>query len=149
MYGMAYEKQSTKDKAEQEYKAAIETSKNLARYWVNLASFYRKSGRLDDMEAAVSKVLNARHEGGIALFDGASLLLEAGRNFTGAIQMLRQYLSLNDPAEDGPAFQAHYKLGGLLEKQGDRQAALNEYRAASAMAPQYRPAQDALARLSR
>jgi len=149
LYGMAYDKQNAKDKAEQEYKAAIEASRNQARYWVSLASFYRKAGRLDDMEAAVSRALSARHEGGIALFDGASLLLEAGRNFAGAIQMLRQYLSLNDSAEDGPAFQAHYKLGALLEKQGDRQAALSEYHSASAMAPQYRPAQDALVRLSR
>ncbi|HEY6251696.1 MAG TPA: tetratricopeptide repeat protein [Candidatus Angelobacter sp.] len=147
--GKLEEKQNGKNHAEQEYRASIETSGNLARYWVNLGSFYRHIGRLDDMESAVNKSLTAKQEDGVYLFDGASLLLNAGRNFPQAIQMLHRYLSLDDPAEDGPAFQAHYLLGSLLEKQGDTKAAALEYRAALALASEYKPAQDALARLSR
>jgi len=146
--GRLEEKQNAKNHAESEYKAAIEASNNMARYWVNLASFYRRAGRLDDMESAVNKSLHARLEEGVPLFDGASLLLNSGRNFPQAIQMLRHYLSLEDPAEDGPAFQAHYFLGLLLEKQGDEKAAVAEYRAALALALDYRPAQEALARLT-
>jgi tetratricopeptide (TPR) repeat protein len=142
------EKQNAKNHAEREYKAALEASGNLARYWVSLASFYHRVGRLEDMEAAVKKSLGARREESISLFDGASLLLSAGRNFPGAIHMLRQYLTLDDPAEDGPAFQAHYFLGQLLEKQGDQKGAAAEYRAALALATEYRPAQEALSRLS-
>ena len=149
LYGMLLEKQSSKDKAEQEYKAAIQSSNNLAHYWVNLASFYRRTGRLNDMEAAINSSLTARREEGISLFDGAGVLLNAGRDFPEAIKMLRSYLSLEDPAEDGPAFQAHYFLGVLLEKQGDVKAAAAEYRAALALASDYKPAQDALARLAR
>ena len=148
MYGMLHEKQNAKDKAEQEYKIAIQSSNNLAHYWVNLASFYRRAGRLDDMEAAIHSSLTARREEGISLFDGASLLLTAGRNFPEAVKMLRSYLSLEDPAEDGPAFQAHYFLGVLLEKQADIKAAAAEYRAALALASDYKPAQDALARVA-
>lgn len=147
--GQIEEKQNAKDHAEEEYKAAIQASGNLAHYWVMLASFYRRSGRLDDMEAAITKSLNAPRKDGIPLFDGASVLLTAGRNFQQAIRMLRQYLSLDDPGEDGPAFQAHYFLGQLLEKQGDQKGAANEYRAALALASDYRPAQDALAKGSR
>jgi len=146
--GRLEEKQNAKNRAEQEYKAAIQSSNNLARYWVTLASFYRRAKRLEDMEAAINSSLTARREEGISLFDGASLLLNAGRNFPGAIQMLRQYLSLDDPAEDGPAFQAHYFLGVLLERQGDAKAAAAEYRAATGLASDYRPAQEALSRLS-
>lgn len=141
------EKQNAKNHAEEEYKAAIEASGNMARYWVSLGSFYHRVGRLDDMETAVTKSLKAEHEGGVALFDGASLLLNAGRNFPQAIQMLHRYLSLDDPAEDAPAFQAHYLLGLLLEKQGDAKAAVLEYRAALALASDYKPAQDGLARV--
>lgn len=147
--GRVEEKQNSKNRAENEYKAAIEASGNRARYWVNLAHFYRHTGRLNEMEAAVNRSLNARMVDGLPLFDGASLLLRAGRNFPGAIQMFRHYLSLEDPAEDGPAFQAHYLLGVLLEKQGDAKAAIAEYRAALDLASEYRPAQDALLRLSR
>jgi tetratricopeptide (TPR) repeat protein len=149
MLGRIYEKQNVKDRAEQEYKAAIESSDSLARYWVSLASFYRRVGRLDDMQAAVIKSLSGRRQQGIALFDGASLLLNGGRDFPQAIKMFRQYLSLDDPTEDGPAFQAHYLLGTLLERQGDKKAAADEYHAALALASQYKPAQDALARVGR
>ena len=141
------EKQNAKDRAEQEYHAAIEASGNMAKYWVMLGSFYRRTGRTDDMETAVIKSLNAKQDEGVSLFDGASLLLTGGRNFPKAIQMLHRYLSLDDPAEDGPAFQAHYILGVLLERQGDAKTAIAEYRAALALASDYKPAQDALARL--
>jgi tetratricopeptide (TPR) repeat protein len=149
MLGRIQEKQNVKDRAEQEYKAAIEASGHLARYWINLASFYRHAGRLDDMQATVAKSLTARREQGISLFDGASLLLNSGRDFPQAVKMFHQYLSLDDPAEDGPAFQAHYFLGLLLEKQGDMKAAAEEYRAALALASQYKPAEEALARVGR
>jgi len=63
--------------------------------------------------------------------------------------LLRDYTGGQYTSEDGPVFQAHYLLGQLLEKQGDRQAAAEEYRAALALASQFRPAKDALARVSR
>ena len=149
MLGRIQEKQGAKEHAEQEYKAAIEASTNLARYWISLGSFYRRAGRFDEMQSAVNKSLTARSQAGIALFDGASLLMSGGRDFPQAIKMFRQYLGLDDPAEDGPAFQAHYLLGTLLEKQGDVKAAVEEYRAALTLASEYKPAQDALARMGK
>ncbi|MBZ5522352.1 MAG: tetratricopeptide repeat protein [Acidobacteriia bacterium] len=143
--------QERKDKAvaEQEYKAAIEASGNSAHSWINLASFYRKAGRHEDMESAVNRAVAAPAGNGISLFDGASLLLRDRRNFSGAIDMLHRYLALENQSEEGPAFVAHFLLGMLLEKQGDKQTAAKEYRAALAMASQYKKAQDALARVSR
>jgi tetratricopeptide (TPR) repeat protein len=143
------QKQGAKNQAEKEYQTAIEASGNQAHYWVSLASFYRHAGRLGDMESAINKSLKARQNDGVPLFDAASLLLTAGRNFPLATQLLRRYLSLEDPQEDGPAFQAHYLLGSLLEKQGDLKGATAEYRAALALASDYKPAQEALARVAR
>ena len=143
------EKLGDRNKAEAEFKSAIETSGNLAHYWVDLAGFYRRAGRLNDMEATINKAREARLADGIARFDGATVLLQAGRNFPAAVEMFRQYLSSEKFAEDGPAFLAHYHLGTLFEKQGKAQDAAREYRAALALASKYRPAQDALARVSR
>ena len=50
--------------------------------------------------------------------------------------------------EDAPAFQAHYLLGQILEKQGNKPGAAEEYRAAVALAPEYEQAQSALRRVS-
>jgi tetratricopeptide (TPR) repeat protein len=148
LYGRLEEKHKSKEHAEQEYKAAINASGDSAHYWVDLASFYRREGRLDDMEAAINQSLRAKRQEAVALFDAASLLSTARRNETQAIQLLRRYISLNQFSEDAPAFQAHYLLGKLLEKQGNRTGAASEYRAALALASLYRPAQDALARAS-
>jgi tetratricopeptide (TPR) repeat protein len=141
------EKQKKAD-AEAEFKAEIAAS-NLAESWTDLASYYRRSGRFEEMQAAVDKAAALAAGDSLALFYGARTLFTSGRNFSGAVQMLRSYLASSELSEDGPAFQAHHLLGLLLEKQGDPQAAAKEFRAALALASQYKPAQDALARVSR
>lgn len=143
------EKQKNSSLAEQEYKAAIHANGDSSLSWIDLASFYRRAGRLPEMESTVNQSLAAHTQNGISLFDGASLLLRGGRNFPAAIDMLRRYLALETRSEDGSAFAAHFILGMLLEKQKDKQAAIHEYRAALALASQYKKAQDALARVSR
>jgi tetratricopeptide (TPR) repeat protein len=135
--------------AEDEFKAALAAGANQARHWINLAAYYRERGRLDDMEAAIQNAWTAPRRENTPLFDGAALLLRAGRNFPGAIQMLRAYLAPDVPEEDGPAFQAHLYLGQVLESQGDKSTAADEYRASLALASRYKPAQDALLRISR
>lgn len=134
--------------AEQQYKKAAADGTDAARFWVELAYYYRRAGRLQDMEAAIDSSLKAAGPDGTPKYDAAYLLLRTGRNFPGAVQMLRDYLD-NHTSEDGPVFRAHYLLGELLEKQGDRERASQEFRAALALASQFRPARDALARISR
>jgi tetratricopeptide (TPR) repeat protein len=150
IYARLEEKQNGKSKAEQEFKAAIDAAgKTAAHYWVNLASFYRRQGRLAEMESAINKALVAPRQNSIFLFDGGSTLLEAGRNYPLAVNLFHRYLASNQLGEDAPAFQAHYLLGQLLEKQGDRRGAALEYQASLALASQFQLAQDALAKLSR
>lgn len=148
LYARVEEKQGGSG-AEAQYKKAVAASSAPAHYWVELAHFYRRTGRLADMETAVTQSLAAARPGDVTEFDAATLLLHAGRNFTGAAQMLRHYVAQEDPSEDGPAFQAHYLLGVLLEKQGQKKEATAQFQAALEMASQYKPARDALARVSR
>jgi TolA-binding protein len=101
------------------------------------------------METALNQAVASAKAGDFTEYDAAALLLHTGRNYAGAAQMLRHYVAQEDPAEDGPAFRAHYLLGIVLEKQGKKSEASFEFQAALKMASQYRPAQDALARVSR
>ena len=135
--------------AEAEYKKAIAANTSPGRYWVELAHFYRRTGRPSEMEAAVTQSVSAAQPGEVVEFDAAALLLNAGRNFAGATQILRRYISQPEASEDGPVFKAHYLLGILLEKQGQKKEAAAEFKAANTMAPQYKPARDALVRISR
>ena len=140
------EKEKKYPQAESEYKAAIQSSHNQASYWLNLASFYRRMGRLNDMENAVVKAMEADKRKNDVFYDAASLLFRAGRNFPAAAQFIRRYLT-GPAVEDAPTVQAHYLLGEILEKQGDKASAIQEYRAALSLAKDYGQAQDALRRL--
>jgi len=131
--------------AEREYRAAIAANQSLGRAWVDLAGFLFRNNRLDDMERLLDDLESVQVEQREALRDAATVLLRAGRNFPLAVRLLRRYLS--SPVEEGPAFKAHDLLGQLLEKQGDRQAAAAEYRAALALAHSYARAQEDLKRV--
>ena len=130
--------------AEREYRIAIDPSHGGARAWLNLAIFFRHAGRLDQMEQALTMASRPldRPE---SLMDGA-VLLRTGRNSQLAIQLLRKYLA-SATVEQGPAFKAHYLLGELLERQGDREGAAEQYNAALNLAHEYRKADQALKRL--
>lgn len=141
------EKDKKYDVAEQEYKAAVQTSKEPAKRWLDLASFYRHHSRFNEMEDALNRALSVSNREPYILYDAAEILSRAGRNFNGAIQLLRTYLNSGDPTEDAPLFQAHYLLGSLLERSGDRAAAAQEYRVTLSLAKDFEKAQVALKRV--
>jgi len=147
--GRIAEKKKDFATAEQEYRAAIQTDKGSANAWLNLASFYRHTGRLDEMEKAINRTNAPPVTDPVVLVDAAETLIRAGRNFPGAIQLLRQYLASNSTVEEAPTFKAHYLLGTVLEKQGDKRAAAQEYSAALTLARNFSRAQDALNRVNR
>jgi tetratricopeptide (TPR) repeat protein len=134
--------------AESEYRNAIDASHGGAFAWLNLAGFYRHTNRLDEMEQALHTMESRPLDRPGALVDGAGLLLRTGRDYPMAIRLLRRYIDSSTSVEEAPVFKAHYMLGELLEKQGDRPAAAEEYRAALFMAHTFSRAQDALKRVS-
>jgi tetratricopeptide (TPR) repeat protein len=131
--------------AEREYRAAIEASHGAAQAWLHLAQFLAHANRLDEMEQALRTLESSAVDRPDSLMDAASLLLRTGRENPLAVRLLRRYLA--NPVEEGPAFRAHDYLGQLLEKQGDRHAAAEEYRAALALFHAYARAQENLKRV--
>jgi tetratricopeptide (TPR) repeat protein len=147
--GRIAEKNKDDVSAEQEYREAISASHGGARAWLNLASFYRHTGRFDEMDQALHNLQSAPLDHPEALMDGASMLLRTGRNLPLAAQLLRRYLASSSTVEEAPVFKAHYMLGELLEKQGDREAAAREYRSSLALASRFDRAQEGLRRVER
>jgi tetratricopeptide (TPR) repeat protein len=148
MNGRIAEKNKDTATAEREYRAAIEASHGGAHAWLNLALFYRHQNRLAEMEQALRTMESRPLDRPESLMDGGSILLRTGRNYALGVELVRKYLS-GPTVEEGPAFKAHYILGQLLEKQGDRPAAAQQYRAALALAREYTRAQEALKRVER
>jgi tetratricopeptide (TPR) repeat protein len=147
--GRIAEKKKDLVTAEKEYRAAIEASHGSALTWFNLALFFRHQQRWNDMEEAIQHAVSAQVDRPEIIMESGEVLLRSGRNFPAAVQYLRRYLALNSKVEEAPAFKAHYLLGTALEKQGDKQGAAQEYRAALSLAKNFSRAQEALDRLNR
>jgi tetratricopeptide (TPR) repeat protein len=143
--GRIAEKSKDAATAEREYRAAIEASHGAAQAWLHLAQFLAHANRLEEMEQALRTLESSPVDHPESLMDGASLLLSTDRDHPLGIRLLRSYLT--SPVEEGPAFKAHDLLGQFLEKQGDRRAAAEQYRAALALFHAYPRAQEDLKRV--
>jgi tetratricopeptide (TPR) repeat protein len=146
--GRIAEKNRDTTGAEKAYRAAVEASHGGGNAWLNLASFYRKTGRLDEMQDALKHAAAAPMDQPEVLVDAASNLLRANRDLPFATELLRRYLSTTT-VEQAPPFKAHYMLGSILEKQGDRAGAAREYQTALALAKDFGRAREALIRVNR
>jgi tetratricopeptide (TPR) repeat protein len=133
--------------AEEQYKKAVQLHPDSHRQLVDLASFYRRMNRLDEMEAAIQKSAELNKQNDSSLVDSAGLLLRANRNLPLAASLVHRYIDQGTRSEDAPTFQAQYLLGQILEKQGATKAASQAFQAARNNASDFAPAAAALKRL--
>jgi tetratricopeptide (TPR) repeat protein len=124
--------------AESDLKQAIRQSPDPANAWMDLASFYRRRGRLEDMAAAAHSGAAADPHHGAALVDGAANLTLAGREPQTAIEWLRQYLNSGAQSESAPSFVARAQLAQLLQQQGDGDGARQQLALVHSLASGYR-----------
>jgi predicted Zn-dependent protease len=143
--GQIADQQKDYSTAEREFKQAIAASAHPASQWISLASFYRRRQRWTEMETAVhSAVTAAEHDkhAGLALYDGATTLMETNRDPALASKMLEEYLAGSEKTEEAPAFVALIRLARLKEQLGDAAAANQERAIALSLAHDYKPEQD-------
>lgn len=124
--------------AEADLKAVISQSKDPANAWMDLAAFYRRRGRLNDMVTAARNGAAVDHQHGPALVAGATDLAETGQDPKTAIQWLKEYLDSQAKSEEAPAFAAHAQLAMLLENEGDEQGAQQQLAEVHSLASGYR-----------
>jgi tetratricopeptide (TPR) repeat protein len=134
--------------AEWEYRQAINASHGSASAWLNLGLFYKHRQQFDQMQEALSHVRSAPLDRPEALVDAAEILIHTQRNLPEATQLLHAYLKSNAKVEQAPAFKVHFLLGAANEELGRKKDAASEYRTALSMAKEFRPAQQALQRVS-
>jgi tetratricopeptide (TPR) repeat protein len=144
---IAAQKEKKYGDTENRLKAAIASAQSPAQYWMNLATFYRERGRADDMQNAILSALSAPNRPSITYYDAANELLQAGRNYPTAVQYAKTYLASGALVEDAPAFRAHYLLGQIYEKSGDKAKASAEYQASLSLASGFGRARKALDQL--
>ncbi len=145
VYARIAEQKKDAANAERQYHQYIDLSQGDAEAWLNLALFLRRQKRFEEMEQAIVKLSQAPKPEPDVLWEASDILYRAGRNYPFATELLNRYLA-SGPVEKAPAFRAHYLLGRLLEKQGDKAGAAREYRASLALVRNFGMAQQALNR---
>src|SRR3984893_3092959 len=148
VYARIAEQKKDAATAEREYHQYIDLSKGDGQAWLNLALFLRRQKRFDEMEQAIVKLSQSPSVKPDVLFEAAEMLYRTGRSYPFATELLHRYLAAG-PVEAAPAFKAHYLLGMLLEKQGDKAGAEQEYRASLSLVRNFGLAQQALNRVAR
>ncbi len=131
--------------ADREFKQAIAVSPHPAFQWSSLASFCRRRRRWEELDWAIQNYVSAaakdRHAG-VALYNGASVLIQANRNPELAARMIEDYLAGASKTEEAPTFVAYVRLARLKQKLGDPAGAEREWQKARALASEYKPAWD-------
>lgn len=135
--------------AEREYHEAINLSHGSASSWLNLGLFFKHRSQFDPMQQALSHVRSAALDRPDALVDAAEILIHTERNLPEAVLLLQAYLNSSIKVEQAPLFKVHYLLGSADEKLGAVGEAAAEYKTAVSLAREFRPAQQALQRISR
>lgn len=143
------EKQGEFATADREYHDAIVASRGSASAWLNLGLFYKHRSEFGPMEQALSHVRSAPIDRPDALVDAAEILIHTQQDLPEAVQLLRAYLDSSRKVEQAPAFKAYFLLGNADEGLGNTKQAASEYKVALGMAKEFRPAQEALQRVSR
>ncbi len=129
--------------AEREAQTAIQLSGGTARTLLELARIYGKQRHWEQMESTIQKAMSLPNKRPQDIFFAGELLVQHGRNLTGAIQFLRSYLA-GPTDEQGPVFRADWLIGKAYEKLGDKANAAKAYQSALQLASTYHRAQEGL-----
>jgi len=131
--------------AEEYYRQAATGNNASVDEWTVLANFYRGRKQWTNLDSAIQSCVAAaarNKDTGVALYDGAGVLIAAKRNPQLAAQMLENYLAGSSLTEEAPAFVAHIRLSRLKQQVGDAAGAQQELAAASNLAQEFKPSQD-------
>ena len=144
--GLAAEKNKDYATAEREFQAAVATG-GRPDAWTDLGNYYARRNDKGKAVDALRHALNVDRTHDASLVDVASILLDMRIEPKLTEQTLRDYLSSNAKSDAAPAFKAHLLLGQLLQSQGDKAGARDEFARALALAHEYAPAQKAMQQL--
>ena len=118
-----------------------------ARGRTELAATYAAEKKFAEAFGVYEQILTATPDDYAALYAVGRLAASTGERLDRGLACLRRCLQLTPPAnQPGPA-PTHWRIGNILEKQGDKPAARAAYEAALQVDPKFTQAADALKKL--
>lgn len=112
------------------------------------AMLFIADGKFDLALAELEEALKAAPDDYVTLYQLGQLAAVSGRHLDQGLDSLRHCLRIAAPQGTPSHSAAQWRLGNILEKEGDLGGARAAYEAALALNPKFTPASDALARLT-
>jgi tetratricopeptide (TPR) repeat protein len=112
-----------------------------------LGDLYVSEKKYPEAFALLDDVIAKNPDNKTLLYQVGRLAAISGQQLDRGEAALRDYLQYTPTANDPALYNAHWRLGALFERKGNKAAARAEYEAALKLSPDYRPAQDALKKL--
>jgi tetratricopeptide (TPR) repeat protein len=133
--------------AERELKQAVQKTPAEPRLRVALGNFYQGQEKWEAAFETLEAVVKADPDRWDALYQIGRAGALSGQRLDRAEQCLKRYLAHTPSGDDPSLAHAHFRLGMVYEKKGDRTQARAEYRTALKLDPGLKDAQEALKKL--
>ncbi|MGB2696265.1 MAG: tetratricopeptide repeat protein [Candidatus Zixiibacteriota bacterium] len=143
-FGLIYEHEEEYEKAEKEYLAAVEKDTSKVNSYYELGYFYGRIKKYDNAAQTFEKIVEIHPEEMGAYYQIGKMGALSGQNLNRAVECFKKYLT-KEPGENSPSLAwAHYRLGMVYEKKGEKELAKTEYQAALKLEPDHKEAKKAL-----
>lgn len=133
--GLIYHSQKQNDLAEQQFLAAINEKPETFQAYYQLAYLYSAREDYDKSFEILNKLVTSYPDEIEALFHFGKIAEISGKNLEQAEAYMKHYLAV-EPKEISPSkSDAHYLLGAIFEKKGEKESARSEYEKAIQLNP--------------
>jgi tetratricopeptide (TPR) repeat protein len=133
--------------AERELKAAVQESPANPRGRLSLGQLYASQERWNDAFDAFEALLKADPDNWDALYQLGRTGAVSGQRLDRAAECLKRYVGHTPGSQEAPPANAHFRLGMVYEKKGDKPRARAEYQEAVRLDPSLEDAKKALAKV--
>jgi tetratricopeptide (TPR) repeat protein len=133
--------------AERELKAAVQAAPANPRPRLLLGIFYQDQQKWDAAFETLEALLKAEPDNWDALYQVGRAGALSGKRLDRAEECLKRYFGHTPGPEQAPLAHAHFRLGQVYEKKGNKAQARAEYQTALKLDPNLKDAKEALARL--
>lgn len=135
------------DEAAREYRDAIaQAPDSLISYW-GLAQLWQRGARFDSSFALMDDLIRRRPDAMPAYYYYGRAASLSGQHLPEAVQALERYIAYEPHEGDPPRSSAHYRLGLVYERMGDRGKAKQEFERSLSIEPTRGEVKEALRRV--
>ncbi len=145
--GALYERQKRWADAERTYQTLLREHPDTPNGQLQIGMFYQRSEQFDKAFEHFEGMLRRDPNDFGALYQVGRTGAMSGQRLERAEQALRQYLTAPTDSTRPPPAAAHFRLGNVYEKSGDKARARAEYEATLKLQPDHREAREALKRV--